>query len=78
MKRLAGILILGLVWCAAGDYEPVVEATTPSLTLDVRTQVLTVSVDEQAIETWTSASIRTSPDRKIDTSTPLGTILLIR
>jgi len=77
MKRLAGVLTLGLVWCATGDHEPV-EAITPSLTLDVRTQVLTRSVEEQALETWISGSIRTSPDRKIDTSTPLGTLMLIQ
>ena len=77
MKRLAGIVALGLAWCATGDNEPV-EVTTPSLTLDARTHVLKRSVDEQPLETWTSLSIRTSPDRKIDTSTPLGTILLIQ
>jgi len=77
MKRLAGIVTMGLVWCATGDNEPV-EATTPSVTLDARTQVLTLSADEQALETWSSSSIRTSPEREIDTSTPLGTILLIQ
>lgn len=77
MKRLAGVVALGLAWCATGDNEPVEVATQP-LTLDARTHVLTWSVDGQPLETWTSLSIRTSPDRKIDTSTPLGTILLIQ
>lgn len=77
MKRLAGILTLGLACCATGDNEPV-EATTPSLTLDARTHVLTRSVDGQTLETWTAVSARTSTDRKIDTSTPLGTMLFIQ
>jgi hypothetical protein len=77
MKRLMGIGVLGLAWCATGDHGSV-EVTTAPFTIDARTQVLTRSAVAQTLETWVFSSIRTAPNQKIDTSTPLGTLVLIR
>lgn len=77
MKRLVGIAALSLIWCATGAGDPV-EVTTSSVTLDARIMTLTRSADEQTLETWTSSSVVTAQDRKIDTITPLGTVVIIR